>query len=171
MEKLPTNPPFKLVAKRLKEHFASDASEELWLNELELLRCGEKEIIPQLVHKVMDKLPKAFLRMTKEDRERLGIRYFTKALIDPQQRLDIRKARPKTLSAAMELALTTENATKEDAYLQARYAKGSQVTSPVGRRLLHREPEWSSVRAAKKEVARTKDGVEAMVDEHARNQP
>ena len=131
VEKLPTNPPFKLVAKRLKEHFASDASEELWLNELELLRRGEKETIPQLAHKVMDKLPKAFPRMTKKDRERLGIRYFTKALIDPQQRLDIRKARPKTLSAAVELALTTENATKEDAYLQARYAKGSQgyVTS------------------------------------------
>ena len=131
VEKMPMNPPFKLVAKRLKEHFASDASEELWLNELELLRRGEKETIPQLAHKVMDKLPKAFPRMTKEDRERLGIRYFTNALIDPQQRLDIRKARPKTLSAAVELALSTENATKEDLYLQARYAKGSQgyVTS------------------------------------------
>ena len=90
MEKLPTNPPFKLVAERLKEHFASSTSKELWLNELELLRRGEKETIPQLAHKVMDKLPKAFPRMTKEDRERLGIRYFTKALIDPQQRLDIR---------------------------------------------------------------------------------
>ena len=74
----------------------------------------------------MDKLPKAFPRMTKEDREKLGIRYFTKALINPQQRLDIRNARPNTLSAAMVLALTTENATKENAYLQAWYAKGNQ---------------------------------------------
>ena len=119
-EKLPTNPPFKLVAKRLKEHFASDASEELWLNELELLRRNEKETITQLAHKVMDKLPKAFPRMTKEDMERLGIRYFTKALFDPQQRLDIRKARPKMLSAAIELTLTTANATKENVYLQVR---------------------------------------------------
>ena len=59
MKKLPTNLPLKLVAKRLKEHFASDASEELWLNKLELLRRGKKETIPQRAHKVMDKLPKA----------------------------------------------------------------------------------------------------------------
>ena len=84
VEKLPMNPLFKLIAKRLKEHSNSDVSEELWLNELELLRQGEKETIPQLMHKVIYKLPKAFLHISNEDCEGLGIRYLTKALIDAQ---------------------------------------------------------------------------------------
>ena len=78
------NPSFEIVAERLKEHIASDASEELWLCALQLLRRGEKEMIRQKVHKIKEKLPKAFPRMIKEGREKLGIRYVTHALINLQ---------------------------------------------------------------------------------------
>ncbi len=105
---------YEVIAAMLRRRFASESSPELWQQQLEGRRRGQKETIAELQHGIRDAMLKAFPEVDIATRSRLASGYFINALGDSDQRRYVRTLAPKTLEEAARVALAYENAQRID---------------------------------------------------------
>ena len=110
LEPLLSRPSFEQVSRLLRASFGSEASPEVYRQELENRRRGEKEKLTDLSHSITDVMDKAYPNLALEERKQLAVGYFIRALTNPQQQLRVAESSSRDLTKVLELALSWENA-------------------------------------------------------------
>jgi hypothetical protein len=106
-------PSFEIVAKLLRETFASDASRDVWLTTLEHRRRYQNESLTELSQAITELVSKAFPETGVEERHRIAVGYFARAM-GSSLRQHTLASRPKSLAEALQTALAFENACRLD---------------------------------------------------------
>ena len=120
-------PSYEQVSEVLRKSFGSDASPPVYLATLERRVRKDKESLFELSQTIMELAAKAYPALGHDDRQRLSVGYFTRALTDREQRMHVMTARPTDLSHALEVALAYENAARIDDDVQARQRHGGHT--------------------------------------------
>ena len=108
LEPLPSSPSYEKVATLLKQAFAPEAKESVWLRELESLKRDAKETVTQLGHRTRLMMVKAFPRLELAERSRIAVGYFSRALVNDRQQDAIATAQCQTLEDAIEVAISLD---------------------------------------------------------------
>jgi hypothetical protein len=106
-------PSFEIVAKLLRDTFASDASRDVWLTTLEHRRRYQNESLTELSQAITELVSKAFPGTDVEERHRIAVGYFARAM-GSSLRQHTLASRPKSLAEALQTALAFENACRLD---------------------------------------------------------
>ena len=106
-------PSFEIVAKLLRDTFASDASRDVWLTTLEHRRRYQNESLTELSQAITELVSKAFPGTDVEERHRIAVGYFARAT-GSSLRQHTLASRPKSLAEALQTALAFENACRLD---------------------------------------------------------
>ena len=111
LEPLPSRPSFQQASRLLRASFASELFPEVYRQEPENKRRGEKEKLTDLSHFITNVMAKAYPSLALEERKQLAVGYFIRALTDPQQ-LRVAESSPRDLTKALKLALSWKNASR-----------------------------------------------------------
>ena len=105
LEHLPPSPSYEKVAALLKQAFAPEAKESVWLQKLEGLKREAKETVTQLGHRTRLMMVKAFPRLDLAERSRIAVGYFSRELANDRQQDAIGTAQCQTLEDAIGVAI------------------------------------------------------------------
>ena len=105
VEPLTGKPPFEKLVALLRSRFGPESSPELWRQSLEHRKRGNKEIIAELIHNIIEMASKAYPALELDIRKTLAVAPFIRAL-------QYEKQRPRTMEEAVKAALAFENASK-----------------------------------------------------------
>ena len=108
LKPLSTSPSYEKVSALLKQAFAPEAKESVWLQELEGLKREAKETVTQLGHRIRLIMVKAFPRLELTERSRIAVGYFSRALANDRQQDAIGTAQCQTLEDAIEVAISLD---------------------------------------------------------------
>ncbi len=103
-------PKYEQVAQLLRESFGSDATPDVWLTTLERRKRHDKETLSELSQAIMELVSKAFPNVNFDERQRIAVGYFVRALREQQHRVHTMATCPKSLHQALQVALAYENA-------------------------------------------------------------
>ena len=106
---------FEVIVHALKERFSSLGQTNLYRAKLKT-RCRRKnEPLPELAGDIGRLVTRAYPNISVEMREEVGKDYFVEALDLPEIRMQVRRAKPESLSEALKVAL------EEEAFLHIEY--------------------------------------------------
>ena len=108
LEPLPQSPSYEKVAALLKQAFAPEAKESVWLQELEGLKREAKETVTQLGYRTRLMMVKAFPRLELAERSRIAVGYFSRALTNNRQQDAIGTVQCQTIEDAIEVAISLD---------------------------------------------------------------
>ena len=107
------------VVKALKERFSPQGQTGLFRAQLKVRSRKKDEALPELASDIRRLVSKAYPDVSAVLREELGRDYFIEALDSPDVRMQVRRAKPKDLGAALTVAL------EEEAFFQVEYNKAN----------------------------------------------
>ena len=96
------------LEKSLQERFSPRGQAELYRAQLKARVRRKGETLPELASNIRRLVVKAYPDVSVEFRDELGRDYFLDALDSPDIRIQVRRLKPKTLSAAVSLATEEE---------------------------------------------------------------
>ena len=88
------------MSRLLRASFTSEASPEVYWQELENRKKGEEEKLTDLSHSFTDVMAKAYSNLTLEEKKQLAVGNLIRALIDQQQQLRVAESLPRDLTKA-----------------------------------------------------------------------
>ena len=110
---------FDDVVNALKERFSPQGQSGLFRAQLKVRSRRKGEALPELASDIRRLTCKAYPDVSTVLREELGRDHFIEALDSPDVRMQVRRAKPKNLGAALTVAL------EEEAFLQVEYNKSN----------------------------------------------
>jgi hypothetical protein len=105
-------PDYQHVKKLLRESFGSEATPDVWRTTLENRRRYKKETLTDLSQAISELVSRAYPEVSFEQRSRLAVSHFARALNVKQHSVHVMALCPKTLNDALQTALAFENAEK-----------------------------------------------------------
>jgi hypothetical protein len=105
-------PDYQHVKKLLRESFGSEATPDVWRTTLENRRRYKKETLTDLSQAISELVSRAYPEVSFEQRSRLAVSHFARALNVKQHSVHVMALCPKTLNDALQMALAFENAEK-----------------------------------------------------------
>lgn len=105
-------PDYQHVKKLLRESFGSEATPDVWRSTLENRRRFKKETLTDLSQAISELVGRAYPEVSFEQRSRLAVSHFARALNVKQHSMHVMALCPKSLNDALQMALAFENAEK-----------------------------------------------------------
>ena len=108
---------FSAIVNALKDRFSPQGQSGLYRAKLKVRTRRKSEKLPELASDIRRLVSKAYPDVSAELREELGRDHFIEALDLPEIRMQVRRAKPRDLGAALTAAL------EEEAFIQVEYNK------------------------------------------------
>jgi hypothetical protein len=103
-------PDYQHVKKLLRESFGSEATPDVWRTTIENRRRYKKETLTDLSQAISELVSRVYPDVSFEQRSRLAVSHFVRALNVKQRSMHVMALCPKTRKDALQMALAFENA-------------------------------------------------------------